>query len=782
MDTQELLTEKGDLMAHDSTHLPSTPTPQVERRGKPSGAGELAEALTDFAANLATISDLDHLCSFVAERAIALVGADEGALHLKTRPLSADDSALQLALPLRARGEVLGVLTVARRRPEAEGPAEPDAEASSPGLRPEPATRLRQSSVEPSVESAQPEGFSQEDRRRLTLLASIAAVAIAGIKREQAARRRANWRDRALDLLQETGRVMGSTLELGPLMRRIIDVTVRALHAEAGMLVLLDSNDHLVLRAVAGTIPRDIIGTRIEAGQSIVGWVTRHGRAALVPDPRADPRASLDHPAAAVGFEARALLAAPLVTKGRTIGAVEVANKRDGAFDEGDRHLLEALALSAAGAIENARLYEHMQRQALQQENIIRVGHAMSSAQDVDAVLQEVVESALSVIPTAFTAVVHLLDKEHGELRLHCDAGRPLWNVMKQPFSIGQGIAGHVFATRQLMNVPDVLANPRYILGPGRVVYRSLLVAPLIVEDKPLGTLSVTGLERTAFGRDDEQMIRGLAAQAAVVLHNAQLYTQAEERAVQLQAANRQLQDLAHRKTQFVQNISHELRTPLTFVRGYLELLLSGDLGSLSDRQQGVLEIMDIKSQHLVDLVNDIASLLEVELSPAEVQPVDLMDAVARSVIAQRELANKAGIVLETQWPDVPPIVQGNQHRLTKVFNHLLENAIKFSPYGGHVHVRVWSERGNAFVQVADEGIGIPPDEQEHIFDRFYQVDGSTTRRFGGAGLGLAIVKETIEAHEGTVQVESSGMAGEGTVFTTILPLTQQSNAHKQKT
>ena len=1041
MDTQKLPIGETDCSTSDSaSRQQSEPDPNEHsaNTSNRSSAADFTTALIDFAAGLSTIRDLDELCSFVAEQASALVDADEGAVYLETRPLSSDDPALQLSLPLCVRDRVLGVLNVARHPPTAEGHPH--------------------------------RGFSQEERRHLNLLGNITALAIANIKREQAARRRTDWRDRALELLQETGRVMGSTLELVPLMRRVIDVTARTLHAEAGMLAVLDSKDHLVLRAVAGTISRDIVGTCL-AAESLIGWAAQHGHAALVPDPSADPRASMGHPASAIGFVPHTLLVAPLVTKGKTIGAIEVANKREGAFNEGDLHLLEVLALSAAAAIENARLYDRMQRQALQQESIIRVGHAISSAQDVDAVLQEVVESALSLIPTGLTAIVHLLDEEENLLRLHCDAGRSLWDKMKQPFPVGQGIAGHVFATLRVANVADVLTDPRYVPGPGRVVYRSLLAAPLIVEGKPLGTLSVTGLEPNAFGHDDEQMLLSLSTQAAVALrnarlldslresearyrglvenvnallvitdasgeitfvggrwaeimgyepgeviglayqdfchpddrstldryisqlatspskvsdvrfqalrkdgtprwcrvsavstddesgqveriyavihdvtdrieaeqaiahqasqlaalntiassisrsldiddivrgglqnlmsvldldaaglglldpdheriiphtviglspeflsftvpmqsaenvlaistrqpivipnladdprfashpglpemikregmnslasapviaqdkvigtlfvanrntdaispsavdllvtvgqqlgvalHNAQLYAQAEERAAQLEIAYCQLQDLARRKTQFVQNTSHELRTPLTFVRGYLELFLNGDLGSLTEKQHGVLAIMDIKSQRLVELVNDIASLLDVELNPADVAPTDLIEVMTRSLKAHRERANRADIALKTEWPDVAPVVQGNQQRLTQVFDHLLENAIKFSPSGGQIHVRMWTEHGNAFIRVADQGIGIPLDEQERIFDRFYQVDGSTTRRFGGTGLGLAIVKETIEAHGGALQIESNGVPGEGTAFTIILPLSK---------
>jgi signal transduction histidine kinase len=340
--------------------------------------------------------------------------------------------------------------------------------------------------------------------------------------------------------------------------------------------------------------------------------------------------------------------------------------------------------------------------------------------------------------------------------------------------------------TRQPVVISDLLSEARFAHHSGllemveREGVRTLAAVPVVAQDEVIGVLFVANRSPEVISSSALDLLVIVGQQFGVVLHNAQLYAQAEERAAQLQVAYRQLQDLARRKTQFVQNTSHELRTPLTFVRGYLELLLSGDLGPLTTDQQSVLEIMEIKSQRLVDLVNDIASLLEVELSPTDVEPVDLVDAVARSVMNQREQASQADIVLETEWPSIPPIVQGNRQRLTQVFEHLLDNAIKFSPNGGCIWVRAWSEHDNAFVQVTDQGIGISPEEQERIFDRFYQVDGSTTRRFGGTGLGLAIVKETIEAHGGMVQVESNGIAGEGTTFTVIVPLLQEGPSDRE--
>lgn len=735
----------------DLTNGDATPRSEAGIKHVRSSDGELIKTLTDFAVELAAISDLSRLSALLAERAVSLVGADAGVVFLETRPLSTQDETLRLLVPLRMKDEELGVLIVERQ----PGATQSDGEACAPP-------------------------FTHEEKQRLELLANIAAIAVANIRRAQTVHRRASWRDRALDVLQEIGRVMGSTLELVPLMRRIINATAHALHAEAGLLALLDGSDSLTLRAVTGAIPRDLIGTQLETGQSLIGWVIRHGRAELVTDPSTDPRVPSGHLATGVDFVPRALLAAPLVTKGRVIGAIEIANKRDGPFDQEDLHLLEALAVPAAAAIENARLYERLLGQAMQHETVIRVSKALSSAVDVETILQEVVESALLAIPSAFTAVVHLLDKATGELRLHCYAGRPAWEVKKQQITMDRGIVEHAFAARQFVNVGDVLNDPRYTPGSGRVVCRSMMVATLIVEGRPLGTLGVNGVDRDTFSPEDEQMLRALAAQAAVVLRNAQLFAQAEQRAAELEIANRHLQDLARRKTQFVQNTSHELRTPLTFLRGYLEMFQNDELGPLSEEQKSAIDLLNRKCQQLVDLVNDITSLIDIELRAKDIKSVNLVDLVAYSVSAQDRRCQQAGIAVETQWPDDPVIVKGDQHRLTQVFNHLLDNAIKFSPNGGRVQVRIWSEQDDACVSVADQGIGILPEEQNLIFDLFYQVDGSTTRRFEGTGLGLAIVKETVEAHRGRVQVNSSGIEGEGSTFTVVLPLTKENDLQNE--
>jgi len=221
-------------------------------------------------------------------------------------------------------------------------------------------------------------------------------------------------------------------------------------------------------------------------------------------------------------------------------------------------------------------------------------------------------------------------------------------------------------------------------------------------------------------------------------------------------------------KSELVQNISHELRTPLTFIRGYVELLLDGDMGDLSDSQRAAVSIVDQKANALSKLVDDIISLQQVSPESLHFARLSLAEVGHVCVQAARASAKEAGITLKDEIPDDLPPVLGDRHRLSQVFDNLLGNALKFSDAGDVVTVRMVEEDTAIRTEVEDTGIGIPEDKLHRIFDRFFQVDGTTTRRFGGTGLGLAITKQIVETHGGEVGVESE--LGKGSTFYFTIP------------
>jgi signal transduction histidine kinase len=221
-------------------------------------------------------------------------------------------------------------------------------------------------------------------------------------------------------------------------------------------------------------------------------------------------------------------------------------------------------------------------------------------------------------------------------------------------------------------------------------------------------------------------------------------------------------------KDELAQNISHELRTPLTFVRGYVDLLLGGDMGPLNARQQQSLEVVSQKTATVAELVNNIILLQQLEHSPLQLALTDITRAAKEAVARVQTAAAKQGVALHLNVPSDVPLVLVDPVRVKLVFQHLLDNAIKFSPNGGTVQMQLSEEPENLIISVRDEGIGISQSQLDRIFDRFFQVDSSAKRRFEGAGLGLTIAKRIVEAHGGSIWVKSR--EGKGSEFGFNIP------------
>lgn len=261
-----------------------------------------------------------------------------------------------------------------------------------------------------------------------------------------------------------------------------------------------------------------------------------------------------------------------------------------------------------------------------------------------------------------------------------------------------------------------------------------------------------------------------LAAQAAIAIQNARLYDAAQQRAHELSIALNQQREIDHWKAEFIQNVSHELRTPLTLIQGYAEMLNDGELGCLSEDQRKPITIITQQAQGLQALVDDMLAILQAEAQAMHPEPTSLADLVQAAVDDFQGLVGQSGLTLETDVQPGAPLVNADPRQLRKVVDNLLSNAVKFTPAGGRVTIGVYPHQGGACLQVSDTGIGIPPDQLERVFERFYQVDGSIRRRYEGAGLGLALALEIVEGHGGWIKAESEGIPGRGSTFTFWLP------------
>jgi len=235
-------------------------------------------------------------------------------------------------------------------------------------------------------------------------------------------------------------------------------------------------------------------------------------------------------------------------------------------------------------------------------------------------------------------------------------------------------------------------------------------------------------------------------------------------------------------KSEFVSVASHELRTPMTSVKTSLSLLLAGAAGPRDASARELLEIAVRNADRMIRLINDLLDLSRLEAGRMEFQlePVPLADGVAAGLETVAAFAQEQGVTVATDPPAEPQVVLGVRDRLVQVIVNLVSNAIKFSPRGGRVTVRWWSENGFAVTEVADQGPGIPADQLQAVFEPFRQLDSSTTREHGGAGLGLAISQGIVDALGGKLWAES--VLGAGSRFFVRLPLAPEQPARSAAT
>ncbi len=255
-------------------------------------------------------------------------------------------------------------------------------------------------------------------------------------------------------------------------------------------------------------------------------------------------------------------------------------------------------------------------------------------------------------------------------------------------------------------------------------------------------------------------------ARASLEKLNRELEQRVEERTAELRRLNRDLAEANRAKDIFLATLSHELRTPLTPVLGWVNLLRTGGKSldpALMTQGLDAIERNARLQARLIDDLLDISRIVSGKLR-VEVEPVDLCGAARAAVETVREKAQERRIELTVELPECPLIVQGAALRLQQIVWNLLTNAIKFTPEGGRVRLRAFQEGGEARVIVEDSGIGIEPELLSQVFVPFWQVDGSTTRAYGGLGLGLSIVRALVELHGGWVRAESEGK-GRGTRF-----------------
>jgi signal transduction histidine kinase len=561
-----------------------------------------------------------------------------------------------------------------------------------------------------------------------------------------------------------------SALALDKIANHVVDVVRQDLDLEYLGLLLVDEE-----RGILAPIGSDVEAhlkdgqlPELRLGQGLAGWVAEHNTVLRVGDISKDPHYttadSLCYP------DTRSELVIPLTIEGRAIGVIDAASSHPNAFSETDEHLLTAIAQRLVVVIENARRHLEAKAQLAEVSALYQLAQRINTSLNIQEVLDSIVWSLKQTMECRGCSIA-LLDPVHNVLEIRTAAG--VEGKWERDFKLrlGEGIAGRVALEGVPIYVPDVLEQDDFIFFDPSV--RSLLTVPLTLQQRVIGTLTVDSSQTDAFSKSDERLLTIAATQAAIAIENAQLYASLEQRAQNLAEAYAELKRADRLKGEIVQNVSHELRTPLTFVKSYVKLLMDEDTGPLSAEQKEYLEIVAQKTNVVTQLVNNIMVMQQTEQVLVRREPISLPELARQAIQDHQAKAEETRLTLVENLPDGLPLVVGDRDQLRQVFDNLLGNAIKFSPRDGQIVVSVEDIGTMMQVSVSDQGIGIPHDQQERIFDRFYQIDGSARRRFGGAGLGLAIVKRILEAHEGKVWVESE--PGKGSTFYVTIPKVQES-------
>jgi signal transduction histidine kinase len=310
-----------------------------------------------------------------------------------------------------------------------------------------------------------------------------------------------------------------------------------------------------------------------------------------------------------------------------------------------------------------------------------------------------------------------------------------------------------------LFVVPDAAADPRFASNPdvtGGLHVRFYAGAPLVTQEgAALGTLCVIDREPRELTAGQERALRALSR--AVVAQ------------FELRRQNERLRALDRLKDEFVAVIAHDLRTPLTAIRGYVDVLLDGGGGEITETQARFLGIVGRNADKLTRLSADLLFLARAEAGTLDLETgdVDLAELVGDAAATAGPSGRDRGVEIDVEIEEVV-LVHGDRARLAQLLDNLVSNAVKFTPAGGRVTLALRARDGAAVVEVADTGVGIPADEVPLLFTRFFRASAARQGGVPGTGLGLTIARTIAEAHGGTIAVESR--EGEGTRFTISLP------------
>jgi PAS domain S-box-containing protein len=518
--------------------------------------------------------------------------------------------------------------------------------------------------------------------------------------------------ERLRDSFHQVGTALASSLDLDEVLHLIVELAASLLDAEVCAIRLLDEQTReLPLRVARGISDKLAHRGVPKVGQGWIGLVAAQGVPLHVPDLQGDPRTAYPDLVAEEGLHA--YLGVPLLLHDKVVGVLSLFRKHPSPFTSLEVELLSSFAHQASVAIERAELFATVLREKKESEAIIRNtadGIAIIDHQQRIVDLNPALERLIGW-PREKALGASCSEVLHG-----CNAGKDSLCEKGCPFSLP-------------VSQDD-----------------SLLV------EHPITTHDGRQLDvQVSYG-----LIRDEAGEVSRVIAAVRDISKQKE--------------LERMRSEFVSTVSHEFRTPLALIKGYIATLLRQDLALGDETRKRFLRNTDEAADRLSRLIRELLSVSRIEAGRLELnlQPLDLKELVAEVLERLRLEASHCQLV--AQLPSRGLVVQADSDKVERVLLNLLTNAIKFSPEGGTVTVKVqWTEAPpGVLISVTDQGSGIPPEHLDRVFDKFYQAGDDLVKKTNGVGLGLYICKSIVEYHGGRIWVEST--PGEGSTFQFTLP------------
>ncbi|HEY66207.1 MAG TPA: GAF domain-containing protein [Caldilineae bacterium] len=605
--------------------------------------------------------------------------------------------------------------------------------------------------------SRRQDALTEDDVQTLEALSEQLALAIDYARRYRDARERLA----RLAALHEIDRAIISQLSI----RNILDVVLRnvpkELGADAIAVSLLDEEQPrpqvFTMRLPNGTIIEE---EAFILAESLQHWLVERKEPVIIHDLARDPRMRI-HRERIRNSNLVSYLGMPMVAHDQTIGLLHLLTTQPRRFSDEDVAFFRTLATQAAIAIENARLLEETRRRAAYMEALNEIIAAATTASDLQDLMERTLERTLQALELDMGGI--WVPKGPGATTLHFERNLPpglsqeITRVVQttgMDLSKPQAVTDWQAAESQRSPLASIMARFRI---------RASLIVPILAKERRIGGLSVASSEPRPWSSEEVALVEAVGQQIGAAAERLRLLAV-------LQESNEQLREALRAKDEMIQNVSHELRTPLTMIRGYADLLREGRLGNLSPQQAEAIDALYRNAERLHFMIHRLLTLQTLDPAAFErvkMDPARWLENALRNWLPRAEAAG-INLILDIP-PNLPPI-QATPDLLNQVMDNLLDNAIKFSPEGGEIRIRAWQEGGEIIIAVSDQGVGIPPDKLDRVFERFYQVDGSSTRQFGGMGIGLTLCKRIIEGHGGRIWAESKG-EGKGSTFYIALPI-----------